>query len=195
MARKQPVEALKVFNRNLDGQMIVGNPRSRSFDTRYPVVSPEAAETLVGAGLAKPIDFADYQRRQSAFEDGELDDQDEGERRPAAAPRRQATDVRRDRVTGGDAQGGTEPKITMSKAALREIAGKRSIDLDAFDAAKNNAERVALINAGGHPRGDDKDGRIAGSTADTTNHPANSTPHADGIGAQEDAAPTGGGGA
>lgn len=201
MPQKQPMRALKPFNRNLDGGMIVGHPRHRSFAGRYPLVSAAAADELERRQVAEKISWVDYTDAESAYNEagGFVD----GDAAPAApktgiGDRPKASQVRQQQT--GDAGGGEanldgEPKVNMSKARLREIAGARKIDLAAFDAARTNADRVKLIKAGPDA------GRVAGMSTASTNHPAGQGPNADpptvagtaGLATAEDAAPTGGG--
>lgn len=236
---KQAVRALKPFTRNLDGRLVVGHPQHRRAAGRVTLVSPEAAATLEGDGLAEQIDMATYFAEIQKEEDegegpgperrgpsiprevrkffGALQDGAGGERsrrrdpqarRRAAAARgqtgsgRSADAVRRERTAAVGGDGTQEPSVTMKKTELREIAEKRGVDLAAFDAAKNNRERVAMIKGVGGGQGGtemSETGRIAQSGASSTNHPGTSTPHAPGtagagLSAPDDAAPTGGGG-
>lgn len=185
MATKQAVKVLKAFNRNLDGQMVVGHPKHSDFRGRYILLSQEAAASLVDRGLAEEIDAQTYHAALARYEDGR-DDED----RPLA------DDVRLRRTGGAGANRDQDKaKVTMSIKRLEELAAKRGVDISE---ARNNKERVALINGAG-PGGDAGDetdrGRLASMTTNSTNHPPGSDGHGAGLASVDDAAPTGGAGA
>jgi hypothetical protein len=184
------LKALKPFTRRVGTSVVVGHPKHPDVNGRYAAVEEgAAADALVAGGFAEKVSLETYRKN---VEDVRL----------------HAGDVRKAQLAGD------LPKVSMamSTATLRDEATKRGVDISA---AKNRSEMVKAINAAGTAGAvkadnvegtDNANSKLAGLTADTTNHggpssPQNPDPTSSGapagdtdLVADEDAAPTGGDG-
>lgn len=174
MTAKVAVQAVKGFNRNLDGQMVTGHPKHPDPRGRYLLLSATSALSLVDAGLAKEMTRAAYDKAMREAE-GVQDDE------PV-----QAADVRNIRTeaagggtnTGGGGKTLVKARVTMSNEALDALAAERGVDVSG---AKSRGEKAKLIN-GRTPTGDGKSdvttaGAVGNLSDGSTNHPGASSPH------------------
>lgn len=219
---KVAVQVTREFNRNLEGQMIVGHPEHPDIKGRFMLLSATAAASLVGDDVAKEIPRRTYDAamREAEGEDADGDGpvagtretnrgQDAGDVRVRTT---EAVDGSRNTNAGVDRR--TRAKPTMSNAMLDGLADELGVDVSR---ARSRAEKVRLINGTAGSKPQETDVERAGATgnlsAGSTNHDPRSSPHKGtnragsvddnqigrtpmtGLETGDDAAPRGGGGA
>ena len=150
---------LQAFTRNIDGQMVVGEPDHPDEESRYVRVSPKAATELEDAGLAEPYSEEEEMRDRIRDEDA-------------------AEEERKAAIANGDPDGGRN----VGGASTDGIAPNKSAQAVRNERTDTSNRKAQSTRKGAARRPGRRGGAPAGGneTNATTNN-ATETPNGDEI--------------